>query len=438
MNQANELNKKVNKTNIQRSSKTYSKERGITLIALVITIIILIILATVTITLVFGEGGLIQRAQEGKELTEQAGQDEQDELKGAEEFINGVLSGTDLPEASTDPTEQTPTPIEEITKGEIFEETTKVEDATDDTFYVPGGFGIDEESPDEIDEGIVISNEDDTKQFVWIPVNDYTTMYQEAAGTKLTGVETTTDMYSKLRIRNGDSFTAGMPNSEDAREPDLLNDYDTDEQYYKDILGYNTPTEMAEAFVEEYEATYNSIKKYKGFYIGRYELTGSVESPTVQKNQTVLTNQNWYNLKKACTNVVSSKYAQSTMVYGNQWDEIMSWLVTTGDKTEQQVNENSADWGNYSDSTGAAATNSGNLQTSGKNEAWKANNIYDLAGNCSEWTEEASGSSFRVDRAGNCCFSATTYPATDRNHGKPNISINSNIGYSSRPALYIK
>ena len=435
MKEANELNKKVSKINLQRTSKMYSEERGITLIALVITIIILIILATVTITLVFGEGGLIQRAQEGKQLTEQAQKDEQDELKGAEEYINGVLAGTDLPETSTDPIEQTPTPIEEITKGEIFEETTKVKDATDDTFYVPGGFGIDEESPDVIDEGIVISNADDTKQFVWIPVNDYTTMYQEASGTKLTGVETTTDMYSKLRIRSGDNYTAGIPNSTNAREPDLLSSYDTDEEYYKDILGYNNPTEMAEAFVEEYEATYNSIKKYKGFYIGRYELTGSVESPTVQKNQTVLASQNWYNLKKACTNVVSSKYAQSTMVYGNQWDEIMSWLVATGDKTEEQVYENSADWGNYRDSTGAAATDSGSKQTSGKNEAWKANNIYDLAGNCYEWTQEASDTLSRIVRGGGCGSYASNCSVSDRICSNPCYS---NYGYSSRPALYIK
>ena len=83
------------KMSVKRSSKS---ELGITLIALVITIIILIILATISITLVFGEGGLIQRAQEGKELTEQAKKDEQDELKGAEEFINGVLAGVDLPD----------------------------------------------------------------------------------------------------------------------------------------------------------------------------------------------------------------------------------------------------------------------------------------------------------------------------------------------------
>ena len=41
-------------------------ERGITLVALVITIIIIIILATVTISFIFGDNGLIRRAQQAK------------------------------------------------------------------------------------------------------------------------------------------------------------------------------------------------------------------------------------------------------------------------------------------------------------------------------------------------------------------------------------
>lgn len=36
------------------------KEKGITLIALVITIVIIIILATVTINMAFGDGGLLR------------------------------------------------------------------------------------------------------------------------------------------------------------------------------------------------------------------------------------------------------------------------------------------------------------------------------------------------------------------------------------------
>ena len=40
MKKANKLNKKTSKINLQRTSKMYSKERGITLIALVITMVL--------------------------------------------------------------------------------------------------------------------------------------------------------------------------------------------------------------------------------------------------------------------------------------------------------------------------------------------------------------------------------------------------------------
>ena len=298
-----------------------------------------------------------------------------------------------------DPTEQEATPIGNVTRDEAFAKTTKVSDASGDIFYVPGGFAIADDSATDVDDGIVITNEGDTKQFVWIPVNDTSlgNMYEVAEAT-LNGVTTTTNLYSKLRQRSGDSYTVTTPGTtSEIREPDVLSSNDTKEQYYKTILGYNSTKEMADDMVAEYRTTYESIKKYDGFYIGRYEITGSVDTPTVQKGQTVL-GGNWYNLKKACTNVVISSYAQSTMVYGNQWDEIMSWLIATGEKNDSEVNTDSSSWGNYKDSTGSAATNSGSKQISGKNEAWKANNIYDLAGNCREWTQEAYSSFSRVNR----------------------------------------
>ena len=237
-------------------------------------------------------------------------------------------------------------------------------------------------------------------------------MYQVANGTKLTGVTTTTNVYSKLRIRSGASFTAGAPSSTNAREPDVLSSYDTDSTYYS-ILGYGSTKEMADAFVTEYTAVYNSIKKYHGFYIGRYELTGTESSPTVKKGQTVLTNQNWYNLKKACSNIVKTNSAQSIMIYGNQWDEVMDWLVDTGDKTSDQVKNNSASWGNYDDSTGNAATGSGTKRPAGYSEYWKANNIYDLAGNYYEWTQEAASTGYRVYRGGSYySISGSSNPAS--------------------------
>lgn len=76
----------------------------------------------------------------------------------------------------------------------------------------------------------------------------------------------------------------------------------------------------------------------------------------------------------------------------------MSWLVRSGAKTEEEVNTDSRSWGNYSDSTGEATTNSGTKQNTGSSEAWKANNIYDLAGNCYEWTQEAYDANSRIER----------------------------------------
>ena len=52
-------NIKINSLNNQMVSK---RENGITLIALVVTIVVLLILAGITISLVFGSNGVIQKA----------------------------------------------------------------------------------------------------------------------------------------------------------------------------------------------------------------------------------------------------------------------------------------------------------------------------------------------------------------------------------------
>jgi len=56
--------------------------KGITLISLVVTIIVLIILAAVSISLVLGENGLIQRTQKAAEEYQNAQKKEQEELEG--------------------------------------------------------------------------------------------------------------------------------------------------------------------------------------------------------------------------------------------------------------------------------------------------------------------------------------------------------------------
>ena len=57
-----------------------NKERGITLIALIITIIILLILAGTTINTIFGENGIIKMAQKAKNETERASEETEEQL----------------------------------------------------------------------------------------------------------------------------------------------------------------------------------------------------------------------------------------------------------------------------------------------------------------------------------------------------------------------
>ena len=77
----------------QEKMKT-RKQRGITLIALVITIIVLLILAGVTIATLTGDNGIITRANEAKEATAQAEQDELARLQSIEDYISSVSPST--------------------------------------------------------------------------------------------------------------------------------------------------------------------------------------------------------------------------------------------------------------------------------------------------------------------------------------------------------
>lgn len=73
-------------------------EKGITLIALIITIVVLIILATVTLNFGFGEDGLMERAQDAKELTEQTTQEETEKLQDVISEYTNILGGINVTE----------------------------------------------------------------------------------------------------------------------------------------------------------------------------------------------------------------------------------------------------------------------------------------------------------------------------------------------------
>ena len=413
--------------------KLKKQVKGITLIALVVTIIVLLILAGVAISLTIGQNGIFARAQNAVNVYEQAATNEK-----AEDIMDEYLNGNGGNQGGGDTT-------------------TVVDDVTiPDGFYYAGGSK---------DTGLVISDDPDDKiewneetstnavpndlegnQFVWVPVanpenyfiDETATLNTNATGTGVEN-EVTTNVYSNLTIRSGDqsSYTKGVPgDTSSVREPDVLNDYDTDAQYHYDILGFDSTKVMAESFVAEYKAMSDSIKKYKGFYIGRYELTGSVDEPT-EKAGKVLTAAsseagNWYNLYKACQNVVTGKEnVKSTMIYGVQWDAVCDWLEQSGFNTDS----NSSSWGNYNNSSdNAAIEGAGSKQNTGYSDYWKANNIYDLAGNYYEWTQEAFSTNNRIVRGGYCTDSGSSFPASGRIYSLPSSSVSLD---SSRATLYM-
>ena len=67
---------KVQRKKLNSNAKLYKQEKGITLIALIVTIVIMLILAGITIKLAIDDNGVIDNAKEAKDQYEQAQADE--------------------------------------------------------------------------------------------------------------------------------------------------------------------------------------------------------------------------------------------------------------------------------------------------------------------------------------------------------------------------
>ena len=260
-------------------------------------------------------------------------------------------------------------------------------------------------------------------QWVWVPVETpsslYTTVTEGVALAGSTGVKTTKYTNSeiisgKTRVKPGDTSSY--------REPDIVTNYDNDTN--AKTAGFSSLTNMAETMVSEYDEMIRSIEKYKGFYIGRYELTANGEKTGT--TQTCGNGVNWYTLYKNCTTLASGSKVKTRMIWGLQWDATCNWLDSSGFSITD-----SSTWGNHSNNT---ANGAGSKQNTGFSESWKANNIYDFAGNCDELTQEAYRTCYRAYRGGWYNGVGSGYSVYNRNVSYP-TSTKSEDG--SRPALYL-
>ena len=93
------------------NSRAYCRNaQGITLIALVVTIVVLLILAGITIGLVFGPNGVVKKAQEAANKTNEAVINEQSQINELAEYMENMLNtigGGSTPEESTLPSDGT-------------------------------------------------------------------------------------------------------------------------------------------------------------------------------------------------------------------------------------------------------------------------------------------------------------------------------------------
>ena len=231
------------------NKKKTKRQNGITLVALVITIIILLILATISIQSLTNTG-LFKKAQEAKEKTQNATENQAKTLNEYEDELNKYISGT----ISKQPVKKVEDNI-----GSVLSTTdnTELQDAYGNKIVVPAGFKIvsnsDTNNATTVDKGIVI--EDVTlgatagSQFVWIPVGK---IYTDIAKTDANAKTIELGRYEFDSNGNKSAYSGSYVEEDKGDTNTTLKNYGN--TIAKNITNFK-----------------NSVTTNGGYYIGRYE-----------------------------------------------------------------------------------------------------------------------------------------------------------------------
>ena len=358
--------------------KQRKEEKGITLIALVITIIVLLILAAVSIATLTGENGILIRANEAKTETEEAKGDELRRLTALEAATN--LEDTIYTDNST---------------GE------------EKTVTIPAETAISQvEGENTLKGGLVIIDKNGN-EWVWIEVPENI-------------------MPENLTFENAEDYrtleTALQQYTATYRDTEF-----TDEWYDGCGLKQEEYTILKQNMLK-------SIYENEGFFVGRYEV-GSFDNPVTSNDTTrtaVIQKYAYPYNYVTCSQAekLSEKLAiggkTSSLMLGLQWDLILKYIEmnwdwdTSNHEASYYLKEDSSSWGNYSDAEFSVpkrnkyavysnsilgdwkeiqanyikssddTKNNKVLLTTGATNRNSKMNIYDLAGNMFECTIEKS------------------------------------------------
>ena len=252
-----------------------------------------------------------------------------------------------------------------------------------------GGFVI-YEGTEEITNSNQWTAQCERNQWVWIPIEDVSDMYWED--------KTDGKLYGTYYKESATSYKKSTSNRK--YEPQLTR-HDMESTYLTQYLGGISRYEFLMEMEQEFYEMLQSVATYGGFYIGRYEVGDLKQTtPVVKRMNTDIGSQTWYTMYKKCKKLSGTNTnVKTSMIWGTQYDQVMNWLIKSGEKTPLDINKGSVAWGNYRDvefeyytnTSKTTATKNLGSETriaSGAYEGAKANNIYDLAGNVWLWTLE--------------------------------------------------
>ena len=319
----------------------YKNMKGITLIALVITIIVLLILAGVSIAMLTGQNGILTQAQNSKQVTEEAAEQEKRKLSQAE--------------ASTHLEAYTYT------------------DTEGNTAKIPAGFAVSNvEGENLVSKGLVIVGETGN-EYVWIPCTKDTYKREETAW----GVEN--DNNTKA-IKDELTLTGVTPSTEENQNG-----------ITKDVLN---------EIVEQVNIEKESIKNNGGYYIGRYEVGKENNNAVIKANQEPYANIKWSEAYKQAKGIDAGTSATSYLCSSYAWDTALKFIQTHSIATNyatsgNNLNENWRDKevkdknGNIIKKANVAMILNTGLTTSYAN-------IYDMGGNVGEFTTELNPNTYET------------------------------------------
>ena len=374
------------------------KNKGVTLIALAVTIVVMLILAGVTISVLNGENGIVKQAQKAKEESKikELKEKVRIDIAGKRvENINGELRVSVLKEildkyfdnvpVETQITSETELKakeeygkyemkISDIDVGEITYETsyTIFKDVNGEQVPIPEGYIVSENSDENIvNKGLVISDSRGN-EYVWISCT----------------VDSSSNKLQYKRTEWGVEKD-GTDNSRAIKDELTLKDIDV--TYSKTDTDNGINEEISKEIVAQINAEKESIKKYGGYYIGRYEVGKDNKTAVIKAEQEPYVNIKWSKAYELAKGIGGGEGATTYLCSSYSWDTAINFIQnTTGKNYATSIIGFNGNWKSQEvkDSSGKVIKPVNTAQRLNTGLTTALCNIYDMGGNVGEFTTE--------------------------------------------------